>query len=351
MIKGLSLSELAARIEANRELKQDYIAPTSAVRLAVQSDGAVVAQNEHIGSLPIQPFAHTQIAEKAGVPTRYYDRMLKDAPDLLADNVNRWFSRFPADDKRMVRTLGGDMRAFLSNRYQRIENEEIATAALTALSEESVEIVSSEVTERRMYIQVATPRLEGEVKKGDVVRAGVSISNSEVGSGAVSVQPFIYRLVCLNGMTVPARAGEGYRAFHIGRPEHEFGVMADDTRELSDRAQLLQVRDFVRAALSDATFQRTMDKMKALTEGRIEGDPAKAVEVLAKKVGATEHERGGILRSLIEGGDLSAWGLLNAVTHQAHTIKSYDRAFEFTQAGGALLDLPRSEWRQVLEAA
>jgi hypothetical protein len=75
------------------------------------------------------------------------------------------------------------------------------------------------------------------------------------------------------------------------------------------------------------------------------------VKVLATKVGASEGEQGSILRSLIEGGDLSAWGLINAVTAQAHTARSYDRAVEFEVAGGSLIDLPNTAWKEILAAA
>ena len=67
---------------------------------------------------------HDQIGSRAGIPAKYYDRMLTEAPDLLATNVNAWHRINPA--RRMVRTLGGDARSFLSDRYNRIENEEIA---------------------------------------------------------------------------------------------------------------------------------------------------------------------------------------------------------------------------------
>jgi alkylated DNA nucleotide flippase Atl1 len=75
------------------------------------------------------------------------------------------------------------------------------------------------------------------------------------------------------------------------------------------------------------------------------------VEELAKTIGASEAETGGILRALIEGGDLSAWGVINAVTAQAHTAKDYDRSVDFENAGGQLLELPRSDWKRILEAA
>ena len=353
MLKGISLVELAQKIEGNKSLKRDFIADASTLRaeytppVANENGSVSLVVPEH-GSFPLRPIAHDQIGARLNIPARYYDKMLGEAPGLLVDNVNTWLAR--STEKRMVRTLGGDARAFLSNRYQRIENEEIANVALPILANiPGVKIVSAEVTERRLYIQAVSPKVEGEVKKGDVVQAGVVISNSEVGHGAVSVSPMVYRLVCLNGMIC---ADGRFRAFHVGRATDDNAALwADDTRKADDSAVLLKVRDMVSAAVDAVRFSERVEKMKALTEGRIVGNPVKAVEVLAQKIGANESEGAAMLRALIEGGDLSAWGLLNAVTAQAHTATTYDRGVELEAAGGNLLDLDRSEWRKVLEAA
>jgi hypothetical protein len=265
----------------------------------------------------------------------------------MATNVNEWFHRNP--ERRLVRTLDGRARAFLSDRYQRIDNAEIAEVALPVLASiPDVQIVSSQITEHRMYIQAVSPRLEGEVKKGDAVQAGVIISNSEIGMGSVSVQPVIWRLICLNGMISQDGA---FKAYHVGRRiEDSAELWADDTRKADDRAVLLKVRDMVATAVERVSFQKRLDQMRGLTEAKVEGNPVKLVEVLSKRIGANETEQGGILRSLIEGGDLSAWGVLNAVTAQAHTA-DYDRAVEFEAAGGQLLNLAPSEWSRMLEAA
>ncbi len=363
MKTGLTLSQLAAKIEGNKELKQDYIASTAVSTMQIQTDGvpvleipipanprstAGVAGEPELKQFPMLQVAHDQVAARLNIPRAYYDRMRSDAPDLLATNVNAWFRKNP--EKRMVRTLGGDVRAFLSNRYNRIENEEIAEVVLPILADiPDVRIVSAEITDRRMYIQALTPRISGEVKKGDVVQCGVVISNSEVGHGSVSISPMVYRLVCLNGMI---SADGRLRANHVGgRLEETEALYADDTREADDRAILLKVRDHVRLAVDSVAFARRVEAMSGLTTAKVDGDPEKAIEVLSKKIGATEGERTGILRSLIEGGDLSAWGLLNAVTAQAHTASTYDRSVEFERMGGQLLELKPTEWKQVLQAA
>lgn len=347
MLKGLNIKELAEKIFENQQHKKDFISNTATETEMILEGNNPLLKIKGQGTFPIQPLAHDQIGGKAGIPAKYYDKMLTEAPELLANNVNTWFRRFP--ERRMTRTLNGNVRAFLSDRYQRIENEEIASAALPVLRElPGVNIVSSEVTDKRLYIHFVVPTIFGEVKKGDIVQAGGIISNSEVGCGSCSVSGLVWRLACLNGM----KTQEAFRRNHVGRKIEDNDMLwADDTRAADDKAILLKVRDMVRAVVDETRFRQNINTMAGLSRIVISGNPELAVEVLAQKVGVSEEERGGILRELIKGGDLSAWGMLNAVTAQSHTAKNYDRAVEFEAAGGMLLDLPRTEWSRILEAA
>ena len=348
MMKGITLTELAQKIEANKAGKKDMLADTRSIKMLTESVDTPELFLEDQGRFPIQPTTHSQISEYLGIPGKYYDRMRTESPRLLAENVNTWLGK--RSDTRMVRTLRGNARAFLSNSYNRIENEEIAEVALPILLNlPGIEVVSAEVTERRMYIQATTTRLYGEVKKGDVVQAGVVISNSEIGYGAASVAALDWRLACLNGMI----SAQKFRAYHVGRRiEDNAALWSQETLRADDRAVLLKVRDMVKAAVDEVEFTKRLGRMKELAgEAKITGDPTVAVKVLSAKVGANETEQGSILRALIEGGDLSAWGMINAVTAQGHTARNYDRAVEFETAGGNLIDLPNTEWKAILQAA
>jgi len=214
-----------------------------------------------------------------------------------------------------------------------------------------VKVVSCEITERRLYIQAVSPSLEAKIngsrRVGDIVQGGVIISNSEVGCGAASVADMDYFLACLNGMI----SGKAFRTYHVGKNiEDNSALWADDTVAADDKAVMLKLRDMIRAAFDGKRFRERVEKMEGLTQIEVSGNPVSAVEVLSQRIGATDAEAGSILRSLIEGGDLSAWGMVNAVTAQAHKASSYDRAVEFEAAGGSLLDLSRSEWTEVLES-
>jgi hypothetical protein len=54
-------------------------------------------------------------------------------------------------------------------------------AVLLRLVDLNAAVVSAEITEHRFYLKAVTDRVAGEVKPGDVVQAGLVISNSEIG--------------------------------------------------------------------------------------------------------------------------------------------------------------------------
>jgi len=75
--------------------------------------------------------------------------MCEKHPDVLASTVNALFQREP--DQRMIRTLDGRVRAFLSDRYRPLDNDELAEVVFPTLANLDVEILSCEITERRLY--------------------------------------------------------------------------------------------------------------------------------------------------------------------------------------------------------
>jgi hypothetical protein len=270
--------------------------------------------------------------------------MRGDYPDLLAQNVNSWFSHDPA--KHTLRTLDGTARAFLSDRYRRIDNYDIAKATLPAIGEmDGAHVESCEVTENRMYIKVVNPRLTAEVKKGDIVQAGIVISNSEVGLGSVSVMPLVYRLVCLNGMIVNDL---GKRKYHIGRENEEsWDLFSDETLQADDTAFMMKLTDIVRTAVDAAKFGMVVDKLRDAADARITAHVPDVVEITARQYGFNKSEEIDVLQHLIEGGDLSLWGLSNAVTRTANDVDSYDRATTLEGAGWQIATMEQRLWREL----
>jgi hypothetical protein len=311
----------------------------------------LIQTNSAVEEYGITNLARRQLAEKLKIPYAYFERMRADQPTLLDHNVNTWLQS--EDERRMLRALDGEVRAVLSDRYRRLDNYHLAENVLPILQTlPGARFESVELTETKMYIKVVTPRVEYEIAPGDIVQAGVVITNSEVGQGTLSVQPLVYRLICLNGLIASDRA---LHKTHIGRilqtDDETIMVFKDETLAADDKAFFLKVRDVVEAAVSDATFRQVAEKMRKTLDIKLTGDPVKAVEVLANRYTLNDMERAGVLRHLITEGELSGYGLVNAVTHYSHEIEDYDRATEFEALGGKLIELPASEWKGVAEAA
>ncbi len=277
--------------------------------------------------------------------------------------MERWFRKYPT--ARLARTLDGKLRAFLSDRYKNtgLENIDVAEAALPVLTNVGADIMSCDITDKRLYIKAVDQRIRQDIPSGrrlgdgshvffDTVSPAVVIQNSEVGYGAYHCDYGVYTSVCTN---IAAIAKAGMRRAHLGgRLEADVDFQAklsDETKAAKDKALLLEMRDTVRLAFDAAKFEAHCQKLRGMTEQKIEQDPIKAVELTVKKFSLTETEGTSILRHLIEGGDLTRYGLFNAVTRTAQDSDSYDKATDLEYAGGKVIDLTASEWRDLAIAA
>jgi hypothetical protein len=155
-------------------------------------------------------------------------------------------------------------------------------------------------------------------------------------------------------MTVQAEGENGMmRRVHLGRRVDADGVgrvFRDETRQQDDLAFMMALGDVVRAAVDEVRFRELVEAMSAATEGKTLGNVAAAVEVLSKAEGLSDHEAGSVLQHLAEGGDLSRWGVLNAVTRTAEDVESYDRATELEAIGGKILCYAPRDWERLAVA-
>jgi hypothetical protein len=181
---------------------------------------------------------------------------------------------------------------------------------------------------------------------------GLIISNSEVGLGALEVRPLIYRLVCSNGMAVPKDMGSSIRRTHRGAKQDVGILYSEETIRLEGQMIGHQVRDILRTILSEDMLHQYLAKLKNAKEQEINGKIPKVIEELGKTVGFTQNEGDGILRRLVEGGELNRFGMVNAVTADAQDNElSYDRASHMELLGGKILELPQRQWNSISQAA
>jgi hypothetical protein len=332
MKQGKTLQDLALEINRQQKAKRDFIIPANkinafAVEEHVEIGFPIKDNNRELFTAPLTDNGHIQLGQFCGIPKKYYDMMLVH-PALLATNLKHWLER--AQETRMVRSMDGAVRALLSDRYRRLDNFDLAQNVLPMLFEANAVVESAEITDRKIYIKAITHKVQAEVKKGDIVSAGLIISNSETGHGSLSVKPLVYRLICNNGAIVDDFAMKKY---HVGRAnELEQIEFSNEALNAEDKAFWLKVRDLVKYTLQETTFDKIVETMRESADKKIE-QPDKAIELVGKRFELNENERSNILTHLISGGDLTSWGLGNAVTRTAQDVDSYDRSTELESIG------------------
>ena len=387
---GKSLRALAAEIERRAETKKDFIAPVGKLRMAtalVDTAGASPEVNHQFESdferlLKVNPklrqeprivvtngkdmpfamndIAHGQLAEYVGIPMAYYRKMAAEAPVLLAANVNRWLADH-SDETRMLRTLDAKARALLSDKFRTLENEDLAEAILPVLLDLKLLIVSCEITDRRLYIKAIDTSITRDVPTGkamgdgshvffDTISPGITVSNSEVGHGALSVETTVYTHACTN----LAMSGTNMRKYHTGAraqvTDEVYALLTDDTKRATDKAVWMQVRDMVKGAFEQAQFDAVAKRLGNAAKDRIEPDQVvEVIERAGRKFSFNEGERKGILARLIEGADLTRYGLHAAITrHSQEETIAFDRSTEMERIGGEVIELGAGQWNELL---
>jgi hypothetical protein len=328
------------RIEA---AKADYVISTR--HMEYKDDGSIwAAIADYQRHYEPTDHAQRQIASRLGIPAKFWNR-LDEYDGLKPTVVNEMWHQRP--EQRFVRTLNDDtIRAYLSDRYRPIDNMLVLDAVLPTMMEHNdLQVVSRAMGEQRMYLQVVFPRLQAEVAPGDVVQAGVTITNSEVGSGAVDIASTIWRLVCRNGMV-----GESYlRKNHVGsridlNADESYDIYGDDTIRAEIESLRLRLRDVFAASMKQSAFEHRVAALREAREDRVE-DVIETAKNVTKHYGLPEDSVSAIAGNVIEERNPNRYGFANALTWYAQSLDNMDRQHDLERQGSALITMSHSAWK------
>jgi hypothetical protein len=308
-----------------------------------------------------KPKVRTAYGPEGHVPTQEVIR-----EGVPADPRKFLVRGFTADDT-LRNTEGGTGygRAFLSDTFRVIDHLDVLTAALDGIRETGldVEIESADLTDRRMMVRLVAPEVtalapvllrgyrspftDPEVERAGgwtvdralaaaaregqafdegtepVVWAGLVLSNSETGGGAFSITPRMSVRVCKNGLTITKDA---LRKTHLGARMDE-GIVrwSDDTQAKNLSLVTAQARDAVKTFLDVDYMTRTLTRIEDASTAKVT-DATTVVAQVGKSLGYTSEQQAGILDHFIRGGQMTAGGVLNAVTSYAQTVPDGDTA-------------------------
>jgi hypothetical protein len=360
-----TLADLAALLRDQQARKLDVVAPAAALRSAgarlvidqtapqLTPDGVTMTT----GTYTPTEVCDDGLADKLGIPAAYLRRLRDEHPALYDANVNGWLHR--TGKSYLVRCLRGDRgggiaRAFLSSSFKMIDNLDVLMAALDGLRQSGVpaQIDGCDLTPRRMYVRVVSPAVRALAPgllagyrspftgqsgaANPVVFAGWVLSNSETGCGAFTITPRLVIQICGNGMTITKDA---LRAVHLGgRLDNGVIRWSHDTQQRNLDLITAQARDAVTTFLDADYVQRKIAEM-AEEAGQPVTDPQQTIKIVAQRLRFTDEQQKTILNHFIRGGDLTAGGVMHAVTSTAQTVDDADTAHEMEAQALPALEL------------
>lgn len=326
----LNMSQLISKVSEIAGLKRDYLVNTDS--MSVSSSNTESLLNINGTSYKLQDNAERQLAAMCGIPYAYINRIGRTYPRLLDENYNTLLGGI--HKSKLIRTIGGDVRAVLSDRYKKFENEMLLKTLLPLVEKiNGLSVVSASLTPERMYIKMISEREKAEVKVGDAVAFGAVITNSEIGMGSIVMRPFCMRLVCTNGMALPNYLAET-RKIHLGKKFssiEEYEGMPDDIESMR-----CNIGECLASALDPIFYLQVINKMKAATEIKIV-DIDESLERVVKHYGLDETEKNLVKCYYTTNKDESLYGLVNAVTRSAQDASTYLRATELEKIGSDIL--------------
>lgn len=370
MKAGMSLEALLTEVQRQNAVKRDFTTSTeNNVRMVEAPDlphgVAVVMLKDGAAELErfaVSEHAHKQIAARLNIPSRYYMRLLDDHRDLIVIQVNALFEREPAS--RLFRTLDGTLRAFLSDRYLRLDNQDVLEQTLPAIVKGDLEtqLLSTNVGENKMHVKVLftgdelSHEITSRTKDGSprIIRPGFRMGNSETGAGTLVIEGFFFDGYCLNGCVFGKIDAFTFKRTHLGGRLIEgadFEVISDESRELEDKAIISQVGDVMNALAKPEFAQSMVNRLRATTETGDVESPVNAVDLAVKELDLREDEKESILTTFIEDRDYSQWGLASAITQVANLeVTTYERSCELENVGSNVIDLNQAQWNRFIQA-
>jgi hypothetical protein len=317
--------------------KSDYVVPSTKLMMTDPRSIAI----EGLDSFQLNDVSHVQLASKLDIPKKYYDK-ISGVPGLREHNVNTLLSTL--DSKYTVRTVNGVARAVLSDRYLPVDNFMVLNEVMPVLMGfPGAEIKTSTLTDKRMYMQIVFPHTAKEIVKGDMVQYGLTLSNSEVGLGAVKVESTIWRLICANGMIGKSIVNRK----HVGRQINEndnMDLFRRETVQADLKAFTMKLSDIIKYSMQEAEIEALFSPIREAAGMKLE-KPEETVENITKRFGLSDLESQHVLRNMLSENNWSKYGVINGVTNASHITDNPDRQYDLERIGSDILDLPRNQWK------
>ena len=187
----------------------------------------------------------------------------------------------------LVRTVqnaedGPEVRAVLSDRFRRMDSAPIVEMTTQALIEAGAVPLNARNGDVRWYQNWVSPHVFQA--GGEAYLAGYRFGNSDFGCGTMFAESFIWRLICLNGMSAEALI----RKVHLGKRLSGDVAWSQRTCDLDTQTMASASHDAVTQAFNKDNLRRRFTAMQNAYDEQV--DPNKRLEALRKASKLTQNE-------------------------------------------------------------
>lgn len=266
-------------------------------------------------SVEVSQTAGRLFSNRLKVPYSYLVR----CPDsLVADNLNHWIAEeAKTRDTFFCRFDGARLRAVFTERYCAIDHSTVLNRMVVSGFRPDQEVQYS-LDENILVVKVPEYDRSFSISVKDQIVPGISIANSEVGVLALSIEAYMYRMVCSNGLIVKTAVG-------VSRFKHV------STRALENFPE----------TLSQVIGQSHGHQEKLLISTQTPvTNPSGTIESLSRQfgLGKTETEAVKAAWELEPGSTMFA--VINSFTRAAKSeALSVEQSYSLEKVGGAVLSM------------
>lgn len=264
----------------------------------------------------VLPSAQRLLANRLRVPYSYLSRC---PADLQSENLNYWVRREAEQrDNLFCRFDGNSLRAVFTDRYTALDHMEILSRMLDYGFNPDVEVHYS--LDQNLLILKVPDFTRRFGFGGENIVPGISISNSEVGILAFSIEAYFYRLSCTNGLI--SRTSVANRFKHISR------------RALNEFPHIL------RQVVYES--EQNQGRFEISTRTHV-GDPLSTIGTFNSQFKITKNEAEIIQKAWEHDPGYTMFHIINAYTYAAHNPSlTSEESYKLEKVGGTILSMVKN---------
>jgi len=291
----------------------------------------------------INMHAIKQVATKLNIPGAYLTSLLLgDAWQQtlgyeILNTHNGWSDR----SKLLVRAIGSEVRAFLSDSYRRLDSAMIFAAHIEEIFANKGALSDGFMDDTKIMIESIYPKsieIITELNGTIWIAFGTRLTSSDYGNGAQDLRSFILQGACLNGMVRESVL----REIHLGAKLPDNLALSQATYELDSATTASAIRDLTKNLYSSEVIKDRMLEIKASSDLVIDhGQVLKSLKDLNKLMKGEVDNIGQILmrNDPMQGvqGESTLWKLTQGITAYANQEDVSDlRRMELQEVAGEL---------------